>query len=59
VVSRQDRQRQQIARALERRRFALVLVLCREHLVEFPDDLEVRAAAERAHHAVPREDREP
>jgi len=58
-VSRQERQRQQIARALERRHFAQVLVLCREHLGEFPDDLEVRAAAERAQHAVAREDREP
>jgi hypothetical protein len=58
-VSRQERQRQQIARALERRHFARVLVLCREHLVEFPDDLEVRAVAEQAQHAVPRENREP
>jgi hypothetical protein len=47
-VSRRDRQRQQIASALGEGQFARVLVLCREHLAEFPDEAEVRAAAEEA-----------
>ena len=47
-MSRRERQQQHIAAALERGHYARVLVLAREHLAEFPDDDEVRAAAESA-----------
>jgi hypothetical protein len=35
-----------------------VLVLCREHLTEFPDDVEVQIAADEAERAWPPEDHE-
>jgi hypothetical protein len=44
-MSRHERQREQIVAALGRRQFARVLVLSREHLAEFPDDLVVQAAS--------------
>jgi hypothetical protein len=44
-LSRRERQQQQIATALDRRHYARVLVLAREHLAEYPDDGAVRAAA--------------
>jgi hypothetical protein len=47
-VSRRQRQREQIVAALRQRDFGRVLVLSREHLAEFPDDVEVGAAAEEA-----------
>ena len=47
-MSRRERQRDQIMSALRRHRYALVLVLSREHLAEFPDDVGVRAAADHA-----------
>jgi hypothetical protein len=47
-VSRQDRQHEEIMSALSRRLYARVLVLSREHLVEFPDDVEVGWAADQA-----------
>jgi hypothetical protein len=45
-MTRRERQQQHIASALEREHFARVLVLAREHLAEFPDDDDVRQAAE-------------
>jgi hypothetical protein len=47
-VSRRERQQQQISSALARGHYARVLVLSREHLVEFPDDEDVQAAAAEA-----------
>jgi hypothetical protein len=47
-VSRQDRQREEVISALIRRHYRRVLVLSREHLAEFPDDADVRIAAEHA-----------
>jgi hypothetical protein len=52
-LSRRERQQREIALALDRRQYARVLVLAREHLAEFPEDGAVRAAA-----AVAREARE-
>ena len=43
-MGRRERQSEEIMSALERRQYARVLVLSREHLAEFPDDEEVRAA---------------
>ena len=45
---RQARQRDEIAAALARGEIARVLVLGREHLDEFPGDLAVRDAVEKA-----------
>ena len=50
-MSRRERQQQQVTAALERGHYARVLVLAREHLAEYPDDEEVRAAAELARQA--------
>lgn len=50
-MSRCERQKQQIAAALAHGQYARVLVLVREHLAEFPDDDEVRAAAAEARRA--------
>jgi hypothetical protein len=47
-VSRRERQRAEIMAAVRDGELARVLVLCREHLAEFPDDREVEDAAERA-----------
>jgi hypothetical protein len=47
-VTRRERQQQQIAIDLSRGRFARVLVMSREHLAEFPDDVDVQLAAELA-----------
>jgi hypothetical protein len=47
-MSRRERQQQQVASALTRGHYARVLVLAREHLAEYPDDGEVRRAAEAA-----------
>ena len=47
-MSRRERQREQIAAALGRGHYARVLVLAREHLVEYPDDETVELAAARA-----------
>jgi hypothetical protein len=44
-VGRRERQQREIATELARRNYARVVVLAREHLAEFPDDDEVRAAA--------------
>ena len=51
-MSRRERQQQQIATALDRRHYARVLVLAREHLAEYPDDGAVSAAAAIAHEAL-------
>ena len=45
-MTRRERQQQHVALALERGHYARVLVLAREHLAEFPDDDDVRRAAE-------------
>lgn len=45
-VTRRQRQQQQIAIDLSEGRFARVLVMSREHLAEFPDDVDVQLAAE-------------
>jgi hypothetical protein len=45
-VSRRQRQREEIIWALTRRHYARVLVLSREHLAEFPEDRDVRVAAD-------------
>jgi hypothetical protein len=55
-LSRRERQQQQIATALDRRHYARVLVLAREHLAEYPDDGAVRAAAAIAREAWERPD---
>jgi hypothetical protein len=47
-VNRRQRQAEQIVSALERGEYRRVLVLAREHLTEFPDDVVVRAAADAA-----------
>jgi hypothetical protein len=47
-MGRRERQQHYIAVALEREHYARVLVLAREHLAEFPDDQDVRDAAQRA-----------
>jgi hypothetical protein len=47
-MSRRERQQAQVVGALERGQVARSLVLAREHLREFPDDVVVRDAAERA-----------
>jgi hypothetical protein len=47
-VNRQERQREEVMSALIRRQFSRVLVLSREHLAEFPDDADVRVAADHA-----------
>jgi hypothetical protein len=47
-VSRRERQREQIVSALRRGHYGRLLVLSREHLAEFPDDVDVVAAAEQA-----------
>jgi hypothetical protein len=47
-VSRRERQREQIFSALRSGQYARVLVLSREHLAEFPGDVDVGAAADRA-----------
>jgi hypothetical protein len=53
-MDRRERQQQQIVTALDRRHYARVLVLAREHLAEYPDDDVVKAAV-----AVAREAWEP
>jgi len=45
-MTRRERQQKQVASALERGHYARVLVLAREHLAEYPDDDDVRGAAE-------------
>jgi hypothetical protein len=45
-VTRRERQQQQIATALARGEVSRALVLTREHLAEFPEDLEIQAAVE-------------
>jgi hypothetical protein len=47
-VSRQERQQEEIMSALSSCQFARVLVLSREHLAEFPDDVDVKSAADQA-----------
>ena len=47
-MSRRERQKHQVASALAQRHFARVLVLAREHLAEFPEDDDVRDAANAA-----------
>ena len=47
-MSRRERQRDEIMSALRRYEFARVLVLCREHLADFPDDADVQKAGEYA-----------
>ena len=47
-MSRRERQCDEIKSALTRGQYARVLVLSREHLAEFPDDNDVRAAAAEA-----------
>jgi hypothetical protein len=53
-VSRQERQQHQIATELARGHLTRVLVLAREHLNEFPEDLDVQLAAEFAARAIAR-----
>lgn len=50
-MGRRERQREQILAALEGGDYSRALVLAREHLVEFPDDEEVAAAATQARRA--------
>jgi hypothetical protein len=59
TVTRRERQEQEIVSALARGHFARVLVLAEEHLAEFPDDQEVRAAAAEAARVVGYETPEP
>lgn len=47
-VTRRERQQQQIAIDLSRGGFARVLVMSREHLAEFSDDVDVQLDAELA-----------
>ena len=47
-MGRRERQREQILAAWQRGELARVLVLSRQHLAEFPDDEDVRRAAEAA-----------
>jgi hypothetical protein len=47
-MGREERQRDEIMSALRRHEYGRVLVLSREHLVEFPDDDAVQAAADEA-----------
>jgi hypothetical protein len=47
-VSRRDRQREEIMSSLRCQQYTRVLVLSREHLAEFPDDVDVLAAADEA-----------
>ena len=49
-MGRRERQQQEIASTLARGHYARVLVLAREHLVEYPDDIDVIAAADEARH---------
>jgi hypothetical protein len=51
-VTRRERQQQQIAVDLSQGRFARVLVMSREHLAEFPDDVDVQLAAVLATRAI-------
>ena len=44
-MSRQERQRDEIAAALDSGEYARALVLAREHLAEFPSDEDVKAIA--------------
>src|SRR5262245_12396080 len=48
AMSRRERQQEQVVRALERGHTARALVLAREHLREYPDDVVVRDAAAKA-----------
>lgn len=52
-MSRRKRQHDEIMSALMRRQYLRVLVLSREHLAEFPDEVDVRVAAAQVqrHHA--------
>jgi len=47
-MSRRERQQEQILRALARGHLARALVLAREHLREYPEDIVVRDAAVKA-----------
>ena len=47
-MSRRERQRDEIMSTLRRQHYNRVVVLSREHLAEFPDDVDVRAAADEA-----------
>jgi hypothetical protein len=47
-MSRRERQQAQISSALALGHIARALVLAREHLSEFPDDVVVRDTAEKA-----------
>jgi len=47
-MTREDRQRGEIGVAFDRGDWARVVVLAREHLVEYPEDSVVRDLAERA-----------
>lgn len=47
-MSRRERQRDEIMSTLRRQHYTRVVVLSREHLAEFPDDVDVRAAADEA-----------
>lgn len=51
-MTRRERQQQQIAVDLSQGRFARVLVMSREHLAEFPDDVDVQLAAVLATRAI-------
>jgi hypothetical protein len=51
-VTRRERQQQQIATELSRSRWARVLAMAREHLAEFPEDVDVQLAAELAARAI-------
>ena len=47
-MSRRERQRDEIMSALRRQHYSRVAVLSREHLAEFPDDVDVMAATAEA-----------
>ena len=47
-MSRRERQQEQVVKALELGHVARALVLALEHLREYPDDIVVRDAAEKA-----------
>jgi hypothetical protein len=51
-VTRRERQQRQIETELYAGRWAQVMVMARDHLAEFPDDVEVRLAAEVAAAAI-------
>jgi hypothetical protein len=58
-VTRRQRQQRQIETELSAGRWAEVMVMACEHLAEYPDDVDVRLAAELAARAIAAAGREP